>query len=68
MRHDKARVLLDLARTLAASAEGLTLDEMAARARESRNRAVPGANSVSSPARRCEKKSAALRPKVTKNV
>ncbi len=29
MRHDKARVLLDLARTLAASAEGLTLDEMA---------------------------------------
>lgn len=29
MRHDKARVLLELARTLAGSAEGLTLDEMA---------------------------------------
>ena len=29
MRHDKARLLLDLARTLAGSAEGLTLDEMA---------------------------------------
>ncbi len=30
MRHDKAAGLLDLARALAASAEGLTLDEMAA--------------------------------------
>lgn len=30
MRHDKARALLDLGRALAASAEGLTLDEMAA--------------------------------------
>ena len=29
MRHDKARALLDLARQLAGSAEGLTLDEMA---------------------------------------
>ena len=29
MRHDKARILLELARTLAGSAEGLTLDEMA---------------------------------------
>ena len=29
MRHDKARALLELARTLAGSAEGLTLDEMA---------------------------------------
>ena len=29
MRHDKARTLLELARTLAGSAEGLTLDEMA---------------------------------------
>ena len=29
MRHDKARLLLELARTLAGSAEGLTLDEMA---------------------------------------
>jgi len=29
MRHDKARALLDLARALAGSAEGLTLDEMA---------------------------------------
>jgi predicted DNA-binding transcriptional regulator YafY len=32
MRHDKARALLELARTLAGSAEGLTLDEMAAAA------------------------------------
>ena len=32
MRHDKARALLDLARVLAGSAEGLTLDEMAAAA------------------------------------
>ena len=31
MRHDKAGTLLELARHLAASAEGLTLDEMAAR-------------------------------------
>jgi predicted DNA-binding transcriptional regulator YafY len=30
MRHDKARALLELARALAGSAEGLTLDEMAA--------------------------------------
>lgn len=30
MRHDKARALIDLARALAGSAEGLTLDEMAA--------------------------------------
>lgn len=30
MRHDKARLLLELARRLAGSAEGLTLDEMAA--------------------------------------
>jgi predicted DNA-binding transcriptional regulator YafY len=30
MRHDKATLLLDLARRLAGSAEGLTLDEMAA--------------------------------------
>ena len=29
MRHEKAAALLDLARALAASAEGLTLDEMA---------------------------------------
>src|SRR3954469_5014499 len=29
MRHDKARLLVDLARRLAGSAEGLTLDEMA---------------------------------------
>ena len=29
MRHDKAAKLLDLARRLASSAEGLTLDEMA---------------------------------------
>ncbi len=29
MRHDKARTLLELARTLAGSSEGLTLDEMA---------------------------------------
>src|ERR1700712_4597591 len=29
MRHEKAGLLLDLARRLAASAEGLTLDEMA---------------------------------------
>ncbi|WP_174299983.1 YafY family protein [Caulobacter sp. S45] len=29
MRHDKARVLLELARSLAGSAEGMTLDEMA---------------------------------------
>src|SRR5580704_8388408 len=29
MRHEKAALLLDLARRLAASAEGLTLDEMA---------------------------------------
>jgi predicted DNA-binding transcriptional regulator YafY len=29
MRHDKARALIDLARALAGSAEGLTLDEMA---------------------------------------
>ena len=29
MRHDKARLLLELARALAGSAEGLTLDEMA---------------------------------------
>jgi predicted DNA-binding transcriptional regulator YafY len=29
MRHDKATRLLDLARTLAGSSEGLTLDEMA---------------------------------------
>ena len=29
MRHDKARALIDLARRLAGSAEGLTLDEMA---------------------------------------
>src|SRR5436305_13832631 len=29
MRHEKVQVLLDLARRLAASAEGLTLDEMA---------------------------------------
>jgi len=29
MRHDKARTLIDLARRLAGSAEGLTLDEMA---------------------------------------
>jgi predicted DNA-binding transcriptional regulator YafY len=32
MRHEKARALLELARTLAGSAEGLTLDEMAASA------------------------------------
>jgi predicted DNA-binding transcriptional regulator YafY len=32
MRHDKAHALIDLARRLAASAEGLTLDEMAAAA------------------------------------
>jgi predicted DNA-binding transcriptional regulator YafY len=32
MRHEKAGVLLDLARRLAASAEGMTLDEMAAAA------------------------------------
>ena len=32
MRHDKARALIDLARCLAASAEGLTLAEMAAAA------------------------------------
>ena len=31
MRHEKAALLLELARALAASAEGLTLDEMAAR-------------------------------------
>ena len=31
MRHDKAGTLLELARHLAASAEGLTLDEMASR-------------------------------------
>lgn len=30
MRHDKARALIDLARRLAGSAEGMTLDEMAA--------------------------------------
>jgi len=30
MRHDKAKILIDLARRLAGSAEGLTLDEMAA--------------------------------------
>jgi predicted DNA-binding transcriptional regulator YafY len=30
MRHEKARTLIDLARALAASAEGMTLDEMAA--------------------------------------
>ena len=29
MRHEKAALLLDLARRLASSAEGLTLDEMA---------------------------------------
>ena len=29
MRHDKAAVVLELARRMAASAEGLTLDEMA---------------------------------------
>ena len=32
MRHDKARALVELARRLAGSAEGLTLDEMAAAA------------------------------------
>ncbi len=32
MRHDKARALVELARALAGSAEGLTLDEMATRA------------------------------------
>ncbi len=32
MRHDKARTLVELARALAGSAEGLTLDEMAASA------------------------------------
>jgi predicted DNA-binding transcriptional regulator YafY len=32
MRHDKARALIDLARALAGSAEGLTLDEMASEA------------------------------------
>ena len=31
MRHEKAARLLDLARMLASSAEGLTLDEMAER-------------------------------------
>jgi predicted DNA-binding transcriptional regulator YafY len=30
MRHEKAQALLHLARVLAGSAEGLTLDEMAA--------------------------------------
>lgn len=39
MRHDKARLLVDLARRLAGSAEGLTLDEMAAYAEMDRRTA-----------------------------
>ena len=31
MRHDKALMVIELARRMAASAEGLTLDEMARR-------------------------------------
>jgi predicted DNA-binding transcriptional regulator YafY len=39
MRHDKARILVDLARRLAGSAEGLTLDEMASAAEVDRRTA-----------------------------
>ena len=39
MRHEKASVLLELARRLASSAEGLTLDEMAEAARVGRRTA-----------------------------
>src|SRR4051812_7221593 len=39
MRHDKARILIDLARRLAGSAEGMTLDEMAAAAEVDRRTA-----------------------------
>jgi predicted DNA-binding transcriptional regulator YafY len=39
LRHDKARILVDLARRLAGSAEGLTLDEMAAAAEVDRRTA-----------------------------
>ncbi len=39
MRHDKARLLLELARALAGSAEGLTLDEMARHAEVDRRTA-----------------------------
>ena len=39
MRHDKAAVVIELARRMAASAEGLTLDEMAAETRVGRRTA-----------------------------
>mgnify|MGYP003612125037 CR=1 FL=1 len=44
MRHDKAAMVIDLARRMAASAEGLTIDEMAQEMRVSRRtagRSVP---------------------------
>ena len=39
MRHDKAILVIELARRMAASAEGLTLDEMAREARVGRRTA-----------------------------
>ena len=53
MRHEKARALLGLARRLAASAEGLTLDEMAQACEVGRRTAERMRDALGAAGRRC---------------